>query len=158
MGFNCASDLTPRRKERPKRAFILYHHIQIQPRSIAIGGKLFAEEMKEVPQIGSWLEMFLYEASVHGSNAMVAQYLDTIRTAPLQDLSHSDFTLHELVGEVAALGKLKDALDIKVSQQAVHQLRKSPKCGFGFTLLARRHHKVLLALFFRLDSNSDWLA
>lgn len=32
-------------------AFILSHHIQIQPRSIAIGGKLFAEEMKEVPQM-----------------------------------------------------------------------------------------------------------
>ena len=145
--------------------FILSHHILIQPRSIAIGGKLFAEEMKEVPQMsrpsfwifhhqeklsnvvdmlsqqqtspsprpkGSWLEMSLYEASVHRSNAMVAQYLHTIRRVPLQDLYHSNLSLQKLVGKVAALGKLEDVLDIVVSQ-----LGKSPKCGFGFSLLAR---------------------
>lgn len=81
--------------------------------------------------------MSLYEASVHRSNAMVAQYLHTIRRVPLQDLYHSNLSLQKLVGKVAALGKLEDVLDIVVSQQAVHQLGKSPKCGFGFSLLAR---------------------
>ena len=73
----------------------------------------------------------------------------------MQDLYHSNLSLQKLVGKVAALGKLEDVLDIVVSQQAVHQLGKSPKCGFGFSLLARRHYRVLLAL--RLDLISDWL-
>ena len=76
--------------------------------------------------------MSLYEASVHRSNAMVAQYLHTIRRVPLQYLYHSNLSLQKLVGKVAALGKLEDVLDIVVSQ-----LGKSPKCGFGFSLLPR---------------------
>ena len=86
---------------------------------------------------------------------MVSQYLHSFRTAPLDELVTVRNALDKCEGELVALSKAEDGFDIKVSQESLHQLRKSPELPFCFRLLAGGHLLTIESAPFQRWTSSE---
>ena len=86
---------------------------------------------------------------------MVSQYLHSLRTAPLDELVPAGNALDKCEGELVAPSKAEDGFDIKVKQESLHQLRKSPELPFCFRLLAGGHLLTVKSVPFQLWTSTE---